>query len=138
MKAFCLIVIVSISVFARQELPPKLYDHPYFQKAKKHPLYDTLFEKTVWKRKVSHLVLEEKSGHIYLTLLMISPYSHNYKSFNYALHYEFKNYIDAYKKYRWLDDFLDRYGVLRIKILGSKIKSEEILFEGYDKKVINR
>lgn len=95
----------------------------------KESLKDTLFEKTVWHKKVSHIVLEEKKEKYHVTLLMISPYPHNYHSRNYALYYEYDSMEEAYRKLIWMDKFLKNNGVLRIKILGSRILEEKILYD---------
>ena len=91
-------------------------------------LKDTLFEKTIWHKKVSHILLEETSGSHRVSLLMIIPYPHNYKSQNYAIYYEYENLKEALEKLHWLDHFLKSNGVLRVKINGSKIVSEKIIF----------
>jgi len=96
----------------------------------KESLKDTLFEKTVWHKKVSHIVLEEKKEKYHVTLLMISPYPHNYHSQNYALYYEYDSMEEAYHKFLWMDKFLKNNGVLRIRILGSRILEETILYNG--------
>jgi len=94
-------------------------------------LKDTLFEKTVWHRKVSHILIEESAEIHRVTILMILPYPHNYKSENYAIYYEYKEMKEALEKLHWLDRFLKSKGVMRVKINGSKIVSEKILFKGY-------
>lgn len=108
------------------------YYRLHFENKLPHPLRDTLFEKTVWHKKVSHLVLEDVKGKARVTLLMILPYPYNYKSQNFAIYYEYDNYKAAYDKYIWLDSFLKRNGVLRVLISGSRITEEKILFDGYD------
>lgn len=95
------------------------------------PLADTLFEKTVWERKVSHLVLEEKGGRYYVTLLMMERFPYNYKSQNYPIHYVFDNLKDAIEKFHFLDRFLQQRGVLRVKIHNNVIIEEKVLFPGY-------
>ena len=111
---------------------PLDYYRLHFQERKKHPLHDTLFEKSIHRRKVSEILIEERSNNQFLvTLLMISPYPHNYKSLNYPIHYRFNNWQDAYKKFIWLDNFLDTQGIARVFLKGSFIVKETILFEGY-------
>ncbi|MDH5720480.1 MAG: hypothetical protein OEZ13_07630 [Spirochaetia bacterium] len=94
-------------------------------------LKDTLFEKIVWQRKVSHIALEESQNIHRVTLLMIMPYPYNYKSQNYAIYYEFENLQEALEKLHGLDKFLKSNGVMRVKLNGSKIISEEIIFKGH-------
>ncbi|MDH5717221.1 MAG: hypothetical protein OEZ22_06250 [Spirochaetia bacterium] len=100
-------------------------------KEKKY-LADTLFEKTVWRKKISNIILEEAGETHRVSFLMIIPYPHNYKSQNYALYYEFNTYREAFEKFIYLDKFIDNNGVIRIKILGSKIISEEVIYNPFD------
>lgn len=104
------------------------YYKDHFQKKPKHPLADTLFERTIWHKKVSHIVLEEKKKSVRVTLLMILPYPNNYKSQNYAIYYEFKTYQQAFDKFVWLNKFLKNDGVARVTLNGSSIVKEEILY----------
>jgi len=116
-------------LFAEEENPLDYY-RIHFEKKEKHPLADTLFEKTIWHKKVSHIIIEEKTHSYQVTLLMIMPYPHNYKSQNYPLYYEFASFKEAFEKFTWLNKFLRQNGVMRITILGSKITSEKILYPG--------
>lgn len=88
---------------------------------------DTLFAKTVWHKKVSHLVIEETGDFYKVTLLMIEPHPENYKSQNYPLYYKYDTFSEAFEKLTWLDNFLKANGVLRIHIFGSEIIRDEIL-----------
>lgn len=106
------------------------YYHLHFKKQPKHPLADTLFERTVWHRKVSHIVLEEQKNNFRVTLLMILPYHYNYKSQNYAIYYEFETYKQAFEKFIWLNKFLKQNGVARVFLNGSRIQKETILYAG--------
>lgn len=115
-------------VYGADEGPLDYYKNEFIKEKKKSHLADTLFEKTVWHKKISHIVIEEKKEFYYVTLLMIMPYPGNYKSQNYALHYKFKNFDVAFNKMQWLNKFLKDDGVLRVKILGSIIVSEKILY----------
>ncbi len=101
----------------------------HFKKKTKHLLADTLFEKTVWRRKVSHLLMEEKRGRYRITLLMISPYPYAYKSQNYAIYYQPNSYEAALAKFKKLDFLLQNGGVLRVKLRGSEITKETILYK---------
>ena len=101
----------------------------HFKKQPKHLLADTLFEKTVWRRKVSHLVIEERNDRHRVTLLMISPYPYSYKSKNYAIYYELNSHKAALTKFKKLDLLLQNDGVLRVKLQGSQITKETILYE---------
>ena len=97
----------------------------------KHPLSDTLFEKTVWRRKVSHLVLETAGNKNRVTLLMMERYPWNYKGQNYPIYFEFDDFQTAFVKYTELDKFLDSSGVMRVKLQGAKIIEEKILYPGH-------
>ncbi len=113
---------------------PQTPEIPFGPRKPPHALADTLFEKTVWHRKVSYLVLEERRNKFLVTLLMIQPYPTNYKSQNYPLHYEFSEMKPALEKLQSMNDELCRGTVYRIKIFGSKIISEKMVFQGKDKK----
>lgn len=126
---FLLSNLVVISIHADDSAIDSLeYYKDHFHKKPKHPLADTLFERTVWHKKVSHIVLEEKKNSTRVTLLMILPYPHNYKSQNYAIYYEFKTYQQAFEKFVWLNQFLKDNGVARVTLNGSTIVKEEILY----------
>ena len=116
----------------------KEYYKNHFILIKKHYLKDTLFEKTIWRRKVSHLVVESKNlsfPTVYrVTLLMIQSYPDNLYSHNYPLYYEFNTIEEAQTKLYWLDKFLDNNGVARIKIDGNKIIQESIVYKGDSEK----
>ena len=127
-KSFKLVLSFGLTslLSAENELD---YYKIHFQQKPKHPLADTLFEKTVWHRKVSHLVLEERAKKYRVTLLMITPYPHNYKSENYPLYYEFHSRKQARLKFEQLDSLLRENGVLRVHIKGSLIVKEETLYK---------
>lgn len=136
MKYYKLIVFCSMFTFLGFNIyadDPAIESMEYyklhFEKKPKHILADTLFERTVWHKKVSHIVLEERQDTFRVTLLMILPHPHNYKSQNYAIYYQFDNYTAAFKKLVWLDDFLKHNGVARVTLDGSLIVKENILYE---------
>jgi len=131
-KTLCVIILYSwiAAPYAIDTNRQLRYYELEFEKEPPRVWPDTLFEKTVWHKKVSHLVLEEKKDRFFVTLLMIMPYPYNYKSQNYPLHYEFFEYEKAFKKFIWLDKFIKNNGVLRIKILGSIIIEEKIIYKG--------
>jgi len=105
------------------------YDR-YFQKAMKTEYNDTLFERVIWHKKVSHLVIESLNNGYYVTLLVIPETPYNYKSKTYPLHYYFTTYPDAFRKFTGLNDFLRKKGILKVKINGSIITEENILSDG--------
>lgn len=111
----------------------KIYSKENKSGMKTHTLKDTLFEKTIWHKKVSHIVLEEKKEYYHVSVLMIIPYPHNYKSQNYRIYYEFNDYQEALEKFQWIHDFLKEDGILRVRIFGSKIIDEKILYENPSK-----
>lgn len=124
-------IVTSVTrVYSIKRQSPLKYYELEFKKKPPHVLADTLFEKTIWHKKVSYLVLEDKGDKFHVTLLMIMPYPHNYKSQNYPLYYEYLNYEEAFKKFVWLDKLLRKNGVLRVHILGSKITKEKVLYPG--------
>ena len=126
-RFFILFMLFSANI-AANELD---YYKNEFKTSIEHPLKDTLFEKTIWRRKVSHIVFEHRDSLYRVTLLMILEYPYNYKSQNYAIYYSFKDFKKAYDKYIWLNQFLDSSGVARVKINGNEIIDESILFPGY-------
>lgn len=131
MRTFALFFLLTTLLFSESANELDYY-RIHFEKRPEHPLADTLFEKTVWKRKVSHLVLETYGEKHRVTLLMILEYPHNWKSQNYPIYYEYEQLSEALEKLHWLDSFLERRGVLRVHINGNLITKEEVLFEGYD------
>jgi len=105
------------------------YDR-YFPKETKTMYNDTLFERVIWHKKVSHLVMESLKDGFYVTMLVIPETPHNFKAQTYPLHYFFEAYPDAFQKMIWLDDFLKKRGILKVKLNGSRIIEEEILSNG--------
>ena len=121
--------------FSENILTHKDYYYLHFLKHKKHFLRDTLFEKTIWRKKVSHLVIEsnpyhtsKKDDHLYrVTLLMIQQYPDNVYSHNYPIYYEYNTLEEAQTKFIWLDQFLNKNGIARVSLNGSKIIKENII-----------
>lgn len=103
------------------------YYRQEFEARYKYPIYDTLFEKIVWERKVSHLVMEFHSQEYRVTLLMMEEYPYNYKGQNYPIHFAFKSFAEAAKKYESMNHFLRNNGVMAVGIDGKKIVREKIL-----------
>lgn len=103
------------------------YYRDEFEARYKYPIYDTLFEKIVWERKVSHLVMEFHSQEYRVTLLMMEEYPHNYKGQNYPIHFAFKTFPEAAKKFEAMNHFLRNNGVMAVGLEGKKIVKEKIL-----------
>jgi len=99
-----------------------------FGKPDQKGFHDTLFKKYIWHKKVSHIIIEDKSDYFFVTILMILPYPHNYKSENYPLHYKFNNFQDTFNKFKWLNEFLKKNGVLEVTIRGNLITNETVLY----------
>jgi len=131
--AITLVFIITGSVIA-QEVPFSTEFDPYFAEKKEYPYKDTLFEKTIWHKKVSHIVLETREDSYRVTLLMILDSPHNYKSQNYPIWYEYGSYKKAFQKMVWLNQFIRRDGVLRVRINGNKITEETIIYNGEEDK----
>jgi len=101
----------------------------------KYPIYDTLFEKIVWERKVSHLVMEfhgsraesRESDEYRVTLLMMQEYPYNYKDQNYPIHFAFKTFAEAAKKFEAMNHFLRNNGVMAVGLEGKKIVKVRVL-----------
>lgn len=100
-----------------------------FEAQYKYPIYDTLFEKIVWERKVSHLVMEFQSNEYRVTLLMMQEYPHNYKSQTYPIHFAFKTFPEAAERFATMNHFLRNNGVMAVGLNGKKIVRERILVE---------
>ena len=100
-----------------------------FEAQYKYPVYDTLFEKIVWERKVSHLVMEFQSNEYRVTLLMMQEYPWNYKSQTYPIHFAFKTFPEAAEKFETMNHFLRNNGVMAVGLNGKKIVRERVLAE---------
>jgi len=125
------LVVAAISfVLEHGTAKPLDYYHLHFDMLSRQQPQDTLFEKIVWHKKVSHLVIEVTEVGFKVTLLMIQPAPDKYKSQNYPIFYFFKTHAEAYEKFVWLDEFIRNDGVLRVKINGSQIQKEKILYRG--------
>lgn len=92
-----------------------------------YPIYDTLFEKIVWERKVSHLVMEFQNDEYRVTLLMMDEYPWNYKAQNYPIYFAFKNFSEAAAKFEAMNHFLRNSGVMAVGLDGKKIIHERVL-----------
>ena len=103
------------------------YYRQEFEARYKYPVYDTLFEKIVWERKVSHLVMEFHNQEYRVTLLMMEEYPYNYKGQNYPIHFAFRSFAEAAKKYESMNHFLRNNGVMAVGLEGKKIVKERIL-----------
>jgi hypothetical protein len=95
----------------------------------KYPVYDTLFEKIVWERKVSHLVMEYEQNEYRVTLLMMQEYPWNYKSQNYPIHFAFRTFAEAAKKFEAMNHFLRNHGVMAVGLNGKRIVKERVLVQ---------
>lgn len=100
-----------------------------FEAGYKYPIYDTLFEKIVWERKVSHLVMEFHNNEYRVTLLMMQEYPHNYKSETYPVYFAFKSFTDAALKFEQMNLFLRNNGVMAIGLNGKRIVKERVLVQ---------
>ena len=98
-----------------------------FPESEKSMYHDTMFEKIIWHKKVSNLVMETVNGEYYVTMLVSPQTPYNFKSSTYPLHYTFKSYDEAYKKFIWLDNFLKSGRILKVRISGNRILNETIL-----------
>lgn len=105
------------------------YYRDEFEAGYKYPIYDTLFEKIVWERKVSHLVMEFHGNEYRVTLLMMQEYPYNYKSENYPIHFAFKSFSDAAKKFETMNMFLRNNGVMAVGLDGKRIVRERVLVQ---------
>lgn|GEM_PF-1841683 len=131
MKTLFIFVIISVSLWSgpasrKEQLQ---YYRNEFEAGYKYPIYDTLFEKIVWERKVSHLVMEFQNNEYRVTLLMMQEYPHNYKSENYPIHFAFKSFGDAAKKFETMNHFLRNNGVMAVGLDGKRIVRERVLVQ---------
>jgi len=130
-KTLFIFVIISVSLWSgpasrKEQLQ---YYRNEFEAGYKYPIYDTLFEKIVWERKVSHLVMEFQNNEYRVTLLMMQEYPHNYKSENYPIHFAFKSFGDAAKKFETMNHFLRNNGVMAVGLDGKRIVRERVLVQ---------
>ena len=100
-----------------------------FEARYKYPVYDTLFEKVVWERKVSHLVMEFHNNEYWVTLLMMEEYPYNYKGQTYPIYFPFKTFSEAAQKFESMNLFLRNNGVMAVGLQGKRIIKERILVE---------
>jgi len=124
-----LFALISVSLIQAGELD---YYKDEFTARYKYPVYDTLFEKIVWERKVSHLAMEFHSGEYWVTLLMMEEYPHNYKGQNYPIHFVYPTFAEASNKLHAMDYFLRHNGVMAVGIDGKRIVKEKILVQPKD------
>lgn len=100
-----------------------------FEAQYKYPIYDTLFEKIIWERKVSHLVMEYEQNEYRVTLLMMQEYPWNYKSQNYPIYFAFSTFAEAAKKFEAMNHFLRNNGVMAVGLHGKRIVKERVLVQ---------
>ena len=105
-----------------------IYDS-FFQQKTRTQYNDTMFERVIWHKKVSHLVIETVRDGYFVTMLVIPESPDNFKSQTYPLHYHFASYDEAFKKFLWLDKFLKSKGILKVRINGNLITGESMLTE---------
>ncbi len=129
MKTPLIVVLISVAVFADKPTFKDEYQYykEEFSAGYKYPIYDTLFEKIVWERKVSHLAMEFHNDEYRVTLLMMQEYPYNYKDQNYPIHFAFNTFADAAKKFEALNYFLRNNGVMAVGLEGKKIVKERVL-----------
>ncbi len=136
---FIAVVCISVSIWPERTSSKEEYQYyrDEFAAGYKYPIYDTLFEKIVWERKVSHLVMEfhgsqaaSRDGDEYrVTLLMMEEYPYNYKGQNYPIHFAFKTFGEASKKFEAMNHFLRNNGVMAVGLNGKRIVKERVLVE---------
>ncbi len=128
-----LTLVVLCSTILAADKPTYKDEYQYYKEeftaGYKYPIYDTLFEKIVWERKVSHLAMEFHSNEYRVTLLMMQEYPYNYKDQNYPIHFAFKSFPEAAKKFEAMNHFLRNNGVMAVGLDGKKIVRERILVE---------
>lgn len=131
--ALCLLLFLVVNNTVSGEKASRKEQLQYyrdeFEAGYKYPIYDTLFEKIVWERKVSHLVMEFHNNEYRVTLLMMQEYPHNYKSENYPIHFAFKSFADAAKKFETMNHILRNNGVMAVGIDGKTIVRERVLVQ---------
>ncbi|MCX7633392.1 MAG: hypothetical protein N2Z22_08690 [Turneriella sp.] len=130
MRTYC-IGLLCFSLPLLAEKPSRKQELDYYREEftaqYRYPIYDTLFEKIVWERKVSHLVLEYKNGEHRVTLLMMDEYPWNYKAQNYPIYFAFQDFTAASNKFHELNHFLRNNGVMAVGLSGSRIVHERVL-----------
>ncbi|MBS0619293.1 MAG: hypothetical protein JSR44_13985 [Spirochaetes bacterium] len=138
MRPLLLVIVITSLVAEPSRRKDELqYYRQEFEARYKYPIYDTLFEKIVWERKVSHLTMEfhssragaKDSNEYRVTLLMMDEYPWNYKGQNYPIHFAYKTFAEAAAKFEYLNNFLRNSGVMAVGIEGKKIVKERILVQ---------
>lgn len=137
MKVLFIVLAFSVAIWPERTSSREEYQYyrDEFTAGYKYPVYDTLFEKIVWERKVSHIVMEfhgsraasRDSDEYRVTLLMMEEYPYNYKGQNYPIHFAFKSFPEAAKKFEEINHFLRNSGVMAVGIEGKKIVKERVL-----------
>jgi hypothetical protein len=126
MKFFYIFAAIYAVFLTGLSAEENVYDK-FFSKANKTEFNDTMFERVIWHKKVSFLVIESLQKGYHVTMLVVPESPYNFKGTTYPLHYFFLNYNEAFKKFIWLDSFLKKKGVLKVKIQGSNIVNEKIM-----------
>lgn len=129
MRILALITFFILSAIHGESNELDYYKLEFAEPQARYP-HDTLFSKVVWHKKVSHLVLGDKTGKNRVILLMRNPHPDAYKSQNYPIYYEFENYQQAMDKFMWINKFLRDDGVLTVKLNGALITEEKIIYAG--------
>ena len=124
----CVAGTIFAETGASAENPLRYYENEFIPR-KPYQVYDTLFEKIIWHRKVSHLVLGEHNGKHRVTLLMIEEYPYSYKGLNYPIHFEFDRFDQASKQLAYLDQFLRKNGVMAVGLKGNTVSHSRVLAE---------
>lgn len=127
---FVCLLLVTTNPVAPQQSSRKdqlQYYRQEFEAGYKYPIYDTLFEKIVWERKVSHLVMEFQSNEYRVTLLMMDSYPYNYKAQTYPVFFAYSSFADAAKKFELMNHFLRNNGVMAVGLDGKRIVKERVL-----------
>lgn len=86
-----------------------------------------IFQRIISRKNVSQLVLENRTDHYRITLLVSDRYPYNYKSRSYFLFMRFQNAVEAQKKNAELDKYLESGEEIKLYLNGSEIIKHEFL-----------
>ena len=90
----------------------------------------SLFERIVNRKHISHIVMETRSDHYRVSLVVSDRFPYNYKSSSYAFFIRYQDANTAQETAKKLDKHLDLGLDVKLFLKGSEIKSYKLLENG--------
>lgn len=87
----------------------------------------SLFERIVNRKHISHIVMETRSDHYRVSLIVSDRFPYNYKSSSYAFFIRYQDASTAQETAKKLDKHLDLGLEVKLFLKGSEIKSYKLL-----------